>query len=63
MKGTLPKRIASCHLACEKCKYFNDKDDDIFYCELDRAEFPSLCEQYEGRLKAEVNFFLGVDPL
>ena len=48
-KGVIPKYIASCHLACRECRYFNDSDDEIYYCELSQADFPGLCEHYEGK--------------
>lgn len=49
MRGVLPKRIAASNLQCEKCLHFRDDDPDIFYCNLDRAEFASLCEEYHYR--------------
>lgn len=60
MKGTMPKRIASHHLACRKCKSFRDDDPDIFYCERDRIEFPSLCEDYESNA-VERTFYIGLE--
>lgn len=63
-KGMMPKRIASSHLACKECTYFNDADDDIYYCELENEHFPGLCEQYERKIKMpdERNYYIGVDP-
>jgi hypothetical protein len=65
VKGTLPKSIASSHLACKECKHFNDEDGDIFYCELNNENFPALCEHYEGNVnvKDERNYFIGIDRL
>lgn len=60
----IPKVIAASHLACKECKYFNDSDEDIYYCELDSEHFPALCEQYERKIKIpdERNCSLGVNP-
>lgn len=52
MKGTLQKIIESSALACLPCRFFRDDDPDIYYCELQRDEFPGLCDQY--RQKAEL---------
>ena len=62
-KGMIPKQIAASHLACRECKYFNDADDDIYYCELDREHFPGLCEQYEPKNHRpdERNYFIGLE--
>jgi hypothetical protein len=46
MKGTLQKTTESHALACQTCVAFRDDDPDIFYCELQQADFPALCEQY-----------------
>lgn len=62
MKGTIPKRIASHQLACRTCKHFRDDDPDIFYCQIDKQEFPGLCEEYESG-RGERTFYIGVDPL
>ena len=64
MKGTLPKYIAACQLACRECIHFNESDPDIYYCELNQEEFPGLCEKYEGKdIPDERNYFIGVNPL
>ena len=47
MKGTLQKRVTSNSLSCCTCLNFRDEDLDIFYCVLQREEFPSLCNQYQ----------------
>lgn len=49
MKGIIPKRIASSRLQCSKCKHFVDDDSDVYYCVIDRPEFPMLCDFYELR--------------
>ena len=46
MKGQLQKRTGSSALACHTCRWFEDEDPDIFYCELQREEFPGLCDEY-----------------
>ncbi len=46
MYGMFPKRIAASHLQCSKCSHFCDDDPDIFYCDRDHREFPSLCNEY-----------------
>lgn len=47
MKGTVQKKIVSISLPCCTCLNFRDEDPDIFYCELQKEEFPSLCNQYQ----------------
>ena len=47
MKGFIPKRIEPSQLVCSKCANFVGDDPDVYYCTLDRAEFPGLCEDYE----------------
>ena len=49
MKGILPKRIAVSNLQCAKCVHFCDDDPDVYYCVVDRPEFPGLCDFYEFR--------------
>lgn len=46
MKGTYPKRISACHLACSRCIYFSEDDPDIYYCDLHCTEFPGVCVHY-----------------
>jgi len=46
MKGSLQKKVEASSLACRGCHWFEDKDADIFYCELEREEFPALCAEY-----------------
>ena len=53
MKGTFPKRVPSCHLACARCIYFCNSDPDIFYCDLHHVEFPGLCYHYSQVKKEE----------
>jgi len=47
VKGQLQKRTDSSALACYSCRWFKDDDPDIFYCELQREEFPGLCDEYQ----------------
>lgn len=47
MKGTLQKKVEPCSFLCSPCLHFRDEDSDIFYCELQKEEFPSLCNQYQ----------------
>lgn len=47
MKGTLQKTIDASALACQICRHFRDSDPDIFYCQLQQTEFPSLCDEYQ----------------
>lgn len=49
MKGIIPKRIASKTLDCHTCIFFVDEDEDIYYCQLDKLEFPSHCKEYEPK--------------
>ena len=49
MKGQLQKVIESSALACLPCRHFRDSDPDIYYCELQRDEFPALCERYQQK--------------
>jgi hypothetical protein len=46
MKGQLQKRTGASALACHTCRWFEDEDPDIFYCQLQREEFPGLCDEY-----------------
>ena len=50
MKGILPKRIAVSNLQCAKCVHFCDDDPDVYYCAIDRPEFPGICDLYELRV-------------
>lgn len=47
MKGTLQKLIGASALPCHTCSSFRDDDPDIFYCLLQREEFPGLCDDYQ----------------
>lgn len=47
MKGTLQKRTGASALPCHTCASFEDDDPDIFYCAVQRAEFPALCDEYQ----------------
>ena len=49
MKGIIPKRIVSKSLSCHTCTFFRDDDEDIYYCQLDKLEFPSHCKEYEPK--------------
>ena len=46
MKGTLQKTMDASALACQTCRHFRDDDPDLFYCAVQRAEFPALCDEY-----------------
>ena len=47
MKGCIAKRTEPSQLACSRCANFVGDDPDVYYCALDCAEFPGLCEAYE----------------
>jgi hypothetical protein len=53
MIGMLPRHSAGHNLPCSKCAQFQDSDPDVFYCELQHAEFPGLCEDYQPRDMAQ----------
>lgn len=46
--GKLLKVIEDSALACRPCRFFQD-DPDVYYCDLEREEFPGLCERYQQR--------------
>lgn len=53
MRGIFPKQcVGHKTLACQSCIWFRDHDVDIYYCELDKAEFPEHCKDFEEK---EVN--------
>ena len=49
MKGIIQKRITALQLQCSKCTSFVDDDPDVYYCSIDRPEFPGLCDFYDLR--------------
>lgn len=49
MKGIIPKRIVGKTLACHSCVFFCDEDEDIYYCQLDKLEFPVKCPDYKPK--------------
>jgi len=46
MKGTIPKHSAGRVLSCQRCQFFRDDDEDIYYCELEQPEFPKMCSEF-----------------
>ena len=46
MRGVIPKHYVVDKLECESCQWFKDHDADIYYCELDKQEFPKHCSDY-----------------
>ena len=63
MKGTLAKQIMATHLACQSCRFFRDNDPDIFYCLLQREEFPGLCDAFSSRNVEPMNQTAGCVPV
>ncbi len=55
MKGIIPKRIVSKSLSCHTCTFFRDDDEDIYYCELDKIEFPQQCKEYCSKEEVHSN--------
>ena len=53
MLGTLSKKVEESSLPCERCKYFCNDDPDIYYCEINKKEFPSLCKDYQFRMNKD----------
>lgn len=46
MDGTLQKIVSTTTLPCASCAQFRDDDPDLYYCLLQKNEFPGLCDQF-----------------
>lgn len=46
MVGYMQKKVEPAHLACFACAQFRDDDPDLYYCLLQKDEFPGLCDQF-----------------